>query len=397
MKDEDKLRKISIYLPWGCALIGGGAVWFFTYSFASIAVVFLMGIGWWISLRRKEEPVATSGDASHEENSRSIHAALESVKADLDDQFANSRSESGQISSIQSNAIEGLVNSFTGLENQSRSQLEMVVSLIDSINNQNTDETGQHRLAAEATDVVNVFVENIKAMSKGSMALVEALNEMGEQLKEADKLLGEIDGISSQTNLLALNAAIEAARAGEAGRGFAVVADEVRSLSQRSTHFSEQIRANYDLTQATMNRAGVIIGEMASRDIDMAMMSKTRIQEMMEEVGESNKLVAEKLEGVSAVSAEISSNVGVAVRSLQFEDMTRQLLESLERRLDIVNKVSDKLLDVFADLVADPDKNEGELVEQIQRLRTEIKGDLEAVSHKAVTQESVGSGDAELF
>lgn len=397
MKDEDKLRKISIYLPWGCALIGGGAVWFFTYSFASIAVVFLMGIGWWISLRRKEEPVATSGDVSHEENSRSIHAALESVKADLDDQFANSRSESGQISSIQSNAIEGLVNSFTGLENQSRSQLEMVISLIDSINNQNTDETGQHRLAAEATEVVNVFVENIKAMSKGSMALVEALNEMGEQLKEADKLLGEIDGISSQTNLLALNAAIEAARAGEAGRGFAVVADEVRSLSQRSTHFSEQIRANYDLTQATMNRAGVIIGEMASRDIDMAMMSKTRIQEMMEEVGESNKLVAEKLEGVSAVSAEISSNVGVAVRSLQFEDMTRQLLESLERRLDIVNKVSDRLLDVFADLVADPDKNEGELVEQIQRLRTEIKGDLEAVSHKAVTQESVGSGDAELF
>ncbi|MFC1747290.1 methyl-accepting chemotaxis protein [Pseudomonadota bacterium] len=396
MKNYLATEKV-VYLPLLFAIAGCGIVWFFAHSFVAFFVIIVMAAVWWLSLPKKGDASEVSVDSSHAENARNIHDALGSVKGELDNQFANSRDESSQIRSIQATAIEGLVSSFTGLENQSREQLDMVISLINSINAQVLDDTGQHRLATEASELVAVFVDNIKAMSKGSMALVEALNEMGDQLNEANKLLGEIDGISSQTNLLALNAAIEAARAGEAGRGFAVVADEVRSLSQRSTQFSEQIRANYDHTQTTMKRAGVIIGEMASRDIDMAMLSQTRIQEMMIEIADGNKSVTEKLEGVSAISGEISENVGIAIRSLQFEDMTRQLMESLECRLGIVSKVSDKLLDVFADLVADPHQEELGLVDQIQRLRVEIEGDLEAVSHKAVTQQSVGSGDAELF
>ncbi len=387
-----------VYLPLLGAVVGIGLVWGVSQPLVTSIVILAMAGGWWYSVRdqRTESP---QGNVSqdHEACSRSIHEALGSVKQELDNQFTNSCDEASRIRSIQATAIEGLVNSFTGLENQSREQLDMVVSLISSINNQMSDETGQHRMATEAAELVKVFVDNIKAMSQGSMALVEALNEMSEQLNAANKLLSEIDGISSQTNLLALNAAIEAARAGEAGRGFAVVADEVRSLSQRSTDFSEQIRANYNVTQCTMERAGAIIGEMASRDINLAMSSQHRIQEMMDEVSTANKAVTEKLEHVSTISGEISSNVETAVRSLQFEDMTRQLMESLERRLGIVSTVSDKLIDVFADLVADPNQQEHELVEQIERLRAEVEADLEAASHKAVTQQDMGSGEAELF
>jgi methyl-accepting chemotaxis protein len=252
-------------------------------------------------------------------------------------------------------------------------------------------------MANEAKDVVEVFVENIKAMSKGSMELVSALNEMRHQLGEADKLLSEIDGISSQTNLLALNAAIEAARAGEAGRGFAVVADEVRKLSLRSTQFSEQIRHNYDLTLAKMEETGVIVGEMASRDIDLATVSQSRIHDMMSEVAETNRELNEKLVAVSGVSEDISSNVGVAVRSLQFEDMTRQLLERIEHRSATLDQLVGRLVELGQIVVEHRCSDRAAMMEQLEQTKDEIERELAAMAESAITQQDMDSGDLELF
>ncbi len=392
-------KKAALVVPVAFALLGLAAIWVFPGSVV-VSIVVVLIAGAWLFLGRgasRSNEHVPQNAVGHDQCSQEIHEQLGAVKRSLDEQFDSSRDSAVQVRSIQSEAIEGLVQSFTGLENQSRQQLNMVVNLMDKLNNQMADETGQHKLAKEASDVVDVFVENIHAMSKGSMALVEALSEMGTQLREADKLLGEIDGISSQTNLLALNAAIEAARAGEAGRGFAVVADEVRALSQRSTQFSEQIRANYELTRNTMDRAGGIIGEMASRDIDLALTSQDRIQEMMAEIADSNKAISSELEHISEVSNEISQNVGIAVRSLQFEDMVRQLIENMEQRLGVVNSVSDKLMDVFADIVSDVYQDESELVEKIKQLRQQVEDELVVASHRAVSQENMGEGDAELF
>lgn len=88
------------------------------------------------------------------------------------------------------------------------------------------------------------------------MTLVEMTDRMTTQMRDVRGMLGEIEGIAKQTNLLALNAAIEAARAGEAGRGFAVVADEVRDLSGRTNHFSHQIRGSLATIQSTIEETG---------------------------------------------------------------------------------------------------------------------------------------------
>jgi methyl-accepting chemotaxis protein len=390
----------TFVLPLIFLVIGLLLVWFYPQPLLLSLLIVSMAATWLFTTTRKHsgKTVKSQAVATHDQEvSSQINSIFHSMQNDLQGQYERAAEELSQIRGLQVNAIAGLVNSFTGLENQSRSQLDMVMGLMDNLAEQLGGETGRNKMAQEAEKVVNVFVENIKAMGKGSMQLVDALNEMSRQLGVADKLLSEIDGISSQTNLLALNAAIEAARAGEAGRGFAVVADEVRKLSQRSSQFSEQIRSNYDLTLKTMEQAGLIVGEMASRDIDLALNSKERITEMMVDMEENNKYLSGQLAEVSDVTEQLSNNVSEAVRSLQFEDMTRQLLENVEARCTMLRHLTGKLITLGSELSMYDRDDDAAMLQKIGQMREEINQELDILAHRSIQQASMESGEAELF
>ena len=340
-------------------------------------------------------------DIQHNELVGEYGKVMGDTDSELSVQVKHVKGELQQVRDVQGSAIGGLVKSFTTLEIQARNQEAMVMRLIDLIANQSSVDGGENAFRNEATELIEMFIESIKAMSEGSMNLVDSMNEMSGQINQIDKLLEEVNGISSQTNLLALNAAIEAARAGEAGRGFAVVADEVRILSQRSNQFSDQIREKYQNIRSTMNIANDIVGKMASRDLTLTMDSKGRMDELMEEVEKINQEVASELQQVSSFTEEISAGVNMALRSLQFEDMINQLTGHMDSRLDSIDGLVCTLSKFHKDLdTVKRDQLEGQFEDYMERLRATSREALQTsgvTRRSPVHQASMDSGDIELF
>jgi methyl-accepting chemotaxis protein len=227
--------------------------------------------------------------------------------------------------------------------------------------------------------------------SRVAMELVDTVDDVATQVRSVLEILGEIEAISKQTNLLALNAAIEAARAGEAGRGFAVVADEVRNLSQRTNHFSGLIRGQVDRVHASLAQAQKSIYSVASTDMNQALTSKINLERMMESVQQVNQHMTDSTRRAGELAQALQQDVNVAVTSLQFQDMTSQLIGHTRGRMESVTN----MLEAIQKQLRDADITErGRLLKETV---TRMRADLQTRKSNPVSQESMSGGDVDLF
>jgi methyl-accepting chemotaxis protein len=164
------------------------------------------------------------------------------------------------------------------------------------------------RVVDETIVVMNSIAERVRSSAKA----VESLGSRSDQIGE---IVGTIEDIADQTNLLALNAAIEAARAGEQGRGFAVVADEVRALAERTTRATREIGEMIKAIQQETKGAVIAMEEGVSevaKGSDKAAESGRALEQILQQINDVNAQihqVATAAEEQTATTSEISNNM----------------------------------------------------------------------------------------
>ncbi|UGA56362.1 methyl-accepting chemotaxis protein [Vibrio sp. VB16] len=162
--------------------------------------------------------------------------------------------------------------------------------------------------ATLSIDKMHELLNQIQDSKLQICEFTKLLNSLEENNQNIDQLVGSIKGIASQTNLLALNAAIEAARAGEHGRGFAVVADEVRTLATTATHSADSI--SHEM-KSIMDTSAQIMGK------------QKEVSDVINFSAEIADKTVEDMEGLVAKSRESQSSVEEVIQSVR-----RQLQDS---------------------------------------------------------------------
>ncbi|WP_148861040.1 methyl-accepting chemotaxis protein [Marinobacter fonticola] len=225
-------------------------------------------------------------------------------------------------------AIVGLTGRFSSLAGDLSRSTDMAADVAGSL------EGGMDTTFGKAGQDLNAVVDSLRQSLGERDQLLGQINGLDAFVDELDDMAKDVATIAGQTNLLALNAAIEAARAGEHGRGFAVVADEVRKLSRLSAETGERIGTKVHYIGDAIRGAVSAAQDARGRDSEAVKTSQTTIERVLADFQSLAQRLVESAESLRQSNAGIQSDVEGSLVELQFQDRISQMLSHVRDSID---------------------------------------------------------------
>jgi methyl-accepting chemotaxis protein len=186
-------------------------------------------------------------------------------------------------------------------------------------------------------------VEKILHLSKDSMSMVYALDELRANVQRVEKCMEQLDSVNSTTNMLALNARIEAERAGTSGLAFRVVADEVRELSKVTQGLAASMRGELKGLTDGITHGHATLQRVATIDLSDNILAKDRLEVLMGALARRSATLGTIVADAVKEAEMISADVDGMVTGIQFQDRTRQRLEHVIDTLHVIDQALEEI------------------------------------------------------
>jgi len=241
------------------------------------------------------------------------------------------------VSRLVETQSSGVSEQFQGIASEAMRHSALVQELVES--SSAIEFSGERIMLRDVAGGLQTALSDLLGkiffLSSRGMAMVYSLQDVIDEMQQVSTSISQIEKITHRTNMLALNAKIEAAHAGEAGRGFSVVANEVRELAAHTSRISQELRVKVDSTVEGLNSSFALLREIATIDMsEENILANERIKVIIEGLIDQHTRFSQVIDKTGEVTQKVTADIHAAIVSMQFQDRAKQSLEAVSSVLE---------------------------------------------------------------